>query len=341
MIHHDDLWNQVIERVPKNATEVKILSGYVGPSPINALHKKPNLKCTIIFGLFKENRKKALHDELVRLNYGNVQILYPDLPAHSKCYVWLNSSGEPVRAMIGSANFSSNGLSIPYRESLLETYDDDMTRINNYINLIMKTCRSCEKVSEKELQSNTPKYVIGPDTEEFEEGVAKLNLLDRRGELPTSSGINWGMAEGSHVTIDDAYIPIRKEAIRNHPDLFLPRIILPENVQARGNIDEVVELIWDDGEIMQVKFEGKQDIENDSGVKIKYPKQISSFPNKAIMGKYLRKRIGVPSGVVVKKEDLMRYGSTTILLKKLSEGVYSANFSPNNNEPKIVCIGSK
>lgn len=328
MIYYDNLWNQVIERPPIEADELKILSGFVGPTPIQALHQGVNskLKCTVIFGLFKENRKAILHDELVRLNNGNVRILYPNLPAHSKCYVWL-SNGIPIRGLIGSANFSSNGLRVPYRESLMEVKDSDMRALNSYIDLIKHTCRVCTEVDRSELQERKARYTVGEDTEVFEEGVAKLSLIDRSGEVPVLSGINWGMSPTSHVNIDDAYIPIRKEVIKNHPELFPPRPIA-DGAQTRGSLDEVVELIWDDGIAMQVKFEGTQMISDLNGDVLKYPKQISSFPVKAIMGRYLRNRIGVPSGVVVTKEHLQRYGNSVIQLSLISEGVYSANFAP-------------
>lgn len=331
MIYYDNLWGQVLENTPVGADELKILSGYVGPTPIQELHSgsNANLSCTVIFGLFKENRKAILHDELLRLNNGNVQILYPNLPAHSKCYLWL-SGGVPVRGLIGSANFSSNGLRIPYRESLMEVKDSDMRALNTYIDLIKRTCRICTDIDRSELQERRARRVIGEDTDEFEEGVAKLSLIDRRGEVPALSGLNWGMSPTSHVALDDAYIPIRQEVIRNHPELFPPRPIM-DGAQTRGSLDEVVELIWDDGIAMQVKFEGVQMLSDSNGDMLKYPKQISSFPNKSIMGRYLRGRIGVPSGVVVTREHLERYGNTTIQLSMVSEGVYSANFAPHSN----------
>lgn len=328
MIYYDNLWNQVIEKPPVEADEFKVLSGFVGPTPIQALHNGVNakLKCTVIFGLFKENRKAILHDELTKLNNENVQILYPNLPAHSKCYVWL-SNGIPIRGLIGSANFSANGLRIPYRESLIEVKDSDIKALNTYIELIRRTCRVCTEVDRSELQERKTRYLVGEDTDEFEEGVAKLSLIDRSGEVPALSGLNWGMSPTSHVNIDDAYIPIRKEVIKNHPELFPPRPIF-EGANTRGSLDEVVELIWDDGIAMQVKFEGTQNLSDSNGDVLKFPKQISSFPIKAIMGRYLRARIGVPSGVVVTREDLERYGNTTIQLSMISEGVYSASFAP-------------
>jgi len=43
-----------------------------------------------------------------------------------------------------------------------------------------------------------------------------------------------------------------------------------------------------------------------------YPKQISTAPQKSIMGEYLRFRLGVPLGQMVTINDLHRYGRTDI-----------------------------
>lgn len=233
---------------------------------------------------------------------------------------------------IGSANFSSNGLSIPYRESLMEVRESDLRALNAYIDLIKRTCRTCDSIDRSELLERKTRYIVGVDTSEYEDGVAKLDLLSRNGELPALSGINWGMSTRSHVNPDDGYIPIRTEAIKNHPEIFSPRPIFDEGATTRGTLDEVVELIWDDGAFMQVKFEGTQPITDPNGDIVNYPKNLSSFPNKSIMGRYLRQRIGVPSGVAVTTEDLERYGSHTIRISKISEGVFSADFSPETND---------
>ncbi len=60
---------------------------------------------------------------------------------------------------------------------------------------------------------------------------------------------------------------------------------------------------------------------------IVYPKQISSFPEKDILGKYIRKRLSLPEGARVTKADLERYGRTHVDVSLQSEGVYYFNFS--------------
>ena len=86
--------------------------------------------------------------------------------------------------------------------------------------------------------------------------------------------------------------------------------------------DDNIEIIWDDGTYMTAALEGTQ-----SGV---FPKQIVSSPDKSLLGKYLRNRLGVPSGVAISMIDLLKYGRTNINIWLLSEGIYFFDFSQKN-----------
>ena len=87
-----------------------------------------------------------------------------------------------------------------------------------------------------------------------------------------------------------------------------------------------MELIWDDGEKMVGLLEGQQTKTIDGLV---YPKQLSSRPSKSILGKYLRRRIGVDVKHTITKADLKRYGRTSIDISLIGEGIYYLDFSVN------------
>lgn len=323
MLYYKSLYSQIFDRYPKDADELKILTGYVGPTPIADLQSL-GLKTTVIFGLFNENRKRTLHDQLVKLHRPDNQILYPEILSHSKCYVWLKN-GVPIRALVGSANFSSNGLNNDYREVLFEVDERQASVVNGYIDIIAHSARACTDIDPATTFVETKAQAVARALEEnYESGVAKLSLLTNKGEMPPKSGLNWGMSEDSNVRPNDAYIAIRKANIRLHTDVFSPRHELPPGESSRGNLTEVVELLWDDGTVMQARFEGTQSIAELGDQK--YPKQLASFPNKDILGKYLRKRLGVAEGQPVTKSDLLHYGSTEVQLRLIEEGVYSAKF---------------
>lgn len=141
----------------------------------------------------------------------------------------------------------------------------------------------------------------------------------------------------SHTALGDAYIAIKKDYLKLFPDLF-PRKKYVNGVINIGSTgkpnreNDEVELIWDDGTSMIGLLEGQQDL--DGAI---YPKQLSSSPNKNIIGKYLRMRILGKNSVDdltyddlsrrITKKDLRRYGREDIGISKLGEGIYYMDFS--------------
>ena len=60
---------------------------------------------------------------------------------------------------------------------------------------------------------------------------------------------------------------------------------------------------------------------------IDYPKQIASHPKKKVLGQYIRRRLGVQSGIPITTTHLTAYGRDNIEISLLSEGVYYFDFS--------------
>lgn len=144
--------------------------------------------------------------------------------------------------------------------------------------------------------------------------MPRLTLLTTRGVVHQAGGLNWGWSEIAHVRRFDAYIPIHIGTIRANLDFF-------EN---RDFDNEVLTFIWDDGTIMCGLFEGTQTNIQDN---LLYPKQISSYPHKDILGRYLRRRLGVPDDRRITLEDLQNYGRTTIDINRIAEREYRLDFS--------------
>lgn len=250
MFHYRNLYDLFFANLPRNASEFIALSGFVGPGPISDLNNLP-FDSKIVFGLFKENQKIRLHQQLVGLHNNKIQIFYPDILCHSKIYLWMNDHGVPIRGFIGSANFSTNGLRNDYRESLLEVDHNQLYFLKGYSDIILNSAIPCidTDVSERDEERTT----------ERAGDVCEMVLYDPlSGQTQSSHGLNWGLAEGSHVRPDDACIPIRTSHIRNFPHLFPPLQYDPE--RKRGSLHEVVEIIWDDGVVMQGRLEGSQPV---------------------------------------------------------------------------------
>lgn len=298
-----------------NADEFIALSGYLGPKPVERLRELP-FNSRVIYGMYgAEGIKAGLHNSLTEIqnNVGNLNIYYSQLPVHSKCYAW-RRRGEIIHALIGSANFSVNGLTTPYREVLAETTFDTFAPLNTYINHVLNNSISCLEVGTiKIIESN------------LRLDVCRISLLDNNGEVQDSSGLNWGQSPRSHTNLNDACIVIRVPHIKNYPNLFQPKQLNPLIPDFRGRNrrqNDAIEIIWDEGLIMEGLLEGTQPING-----LIYPKQLSSFPSKATMGEYIRNRIRVPLGQPVRRHHLERYGRTHIDVSLVGEGVYQFDFS--------------
>jgi hypothetical protein len=311
MLHYKNLNKLFFESVPKQATDFIALSGFLGPDPIQKLEELP-FKSTIIYGLQKENQKFLLHQQLLSLHNENRKIYYPDIACHSKCYLWLNGN-IPIKGLIGSANFSSNGLYNDYRETLLEVDENQLYVMKGYIEIILNSAREC----------NT---VVVEETEEVElaynREICEMILYDpSTGQTHNGHGLNWGFAN-ANVRRNDACIPIRMEHIRKYPKLFPP--LQPDPESRKGTLKEVVEYVWDDGVVMQGRLEGSQPLPNSD---LKFPKQLASFPHKDEFGIYIRERLDIPLGQRILREDLVRYGRDTISFSLIEEGIYYLDFS--------------
>ncbi len=307
------------ETVPSD--ELVILSGYLGPNPVDRLKKLP-LNSTVIYGMYGDRGiQQRLHNALIniQITIPRINIFYSTVPIHSKCYIWKNQN-LIQHALIGSANFSTNGLSTPYREILAETTYDTFQPLNDYIDRVMTNSILCTDI--QDVRDGTT--IIQTPSIQISTQFCRMSLLGRGDILYSASGLNWGHGKGN-VTPNDAYIAIKKDYIRQYPNLFPPKqdFAIMTNVGGKPNRhNDTIEIIWDDGIIMDGLLEGSQE---ENG--LKYPKQITSFPRKNLMGEYLRHRLGVPSGKLVSIDDLERYGRTTIDISLQDEGIYYFDFS--------------
>ena len=316
MLYTEDLEELIFNRHQiHESDELIVLSGYLGPSPVARLEQLP-FNSTVIYGMYgSEGIKPTLHNSLISIHNSvdNLNIFYSQLPVHSKCYAW-RRRGEIIHALVGSANFSTNGLSTPFREVLAETTYDTFRPLNAYIQRILNNSISC-------LEVGTNRVIESIINLEF----CSMTLLGRDGQVQNAAGLNWGQNPNNHTTPNDAYIPIRTNHIRDYPYLFPPKQLNPQHTDNRGRLqrhNDAIEIIWDDGLTMEGLFEGSQPV----GDAI-YPKQISSFPVKAQLGEYIRNRIGIPLGQPVRRHHLERYGRTDITVSLLAEGVYKFDFS--------------
>lgn len=328
MLFYQDLEEIIFNRHQIiDADELIVLSGYVGPNPVKRLENLP-LKSLVVYGMYgSDGIGERLNNSLVNLNdtIENTSIIYSTIPVHSKCYIW-KKENVIKHVLIGSANFSTNGLNTPFREVLAETTFDTYYVLKQYLDKILENCIDChDAITKKRFISGNELILQEDDKEILDPNYCKMTLLDpRTGETPDASGINWGQSGRSHTNRNDAYIAIRSNYIKNYPLLFPPKQEFPtrEDPRGRRRNNDSIEIIWDDGTTMEGLLEGTIPIDGKN-----YPKQISSFPNKKILGQYIRRRLGVPDEGKINKKDLERYGRDYITVSLQGEGIYYFDFS--------------
>ncbi len=251
-----DLENIVFNRhTVCNAEELLIITGYIGPDPFSKLKNLP-LDCQVIYGMYgADSIGEKLHNSLNKINSSmtNADLFYSQIAVHAKCYLW-KKDGKIIDALIGSANFSRNGLATPDREVLVEADPSVFEQLESYFDKIFKNSIHCNSDLVTVKSKSIPLIVEGLITE------CKLSFLSKKEgwEVPPGSGLNWGansiqIGGKSHTCIGDAEIRITKEAIKNYPDLFPPKLGTPSKRRGgklRRQNDEI-ELIWDDGVIMK------------------------------------------------------------------------------------------
>lgn len=316
MIHTNNLQELIFNHSPENLDELVIVSGYVGMGPVQMIAKKEHA-VKIVYGMMpSDGVSDVLHKSLKHLDETstNAQIFYKKTkPVHSKCYAW-RKDGKIISALIGSANFSNNGLNSPFKEILTTVDEKDFTDLNNYLNEVMADSERCAgavvtgRIKKHKLVAVETRIPIPAAIST----TLRFSLLTAQGKIPSGSGINWGHGD-SHTHRNDAYIRIPKDVIKFHPGFF--------NSKAEGE-KVPLDILWDDGEVMQGLAEGNQEFEGQV-----YPKQLSSFPEKKIMGSYLRRRMGIASESEVTAADFRNYGRDYIDITFTGPNSYYLDFS--------------
>lgn len=332
MLYYKDLDKTIfgMQHDTASSNNIIIVSGYVGYQTIKMLCEQcSDVQITVVYGMYGSERiSQPLHQALmeVQRQYSNIVILYSTVPVHSKIYTW-NCDAKIEKALVGSANFSISGMMNDYKEVLSDVEKDTYVTLKEYCDYVLSkaiNCNDAEVRFKKVFKASGHSKVAQPL---LDKNVCRATLLDKNGSVSKKSGLNWGLSKG-HVSEGDAYIRITSNYIKLFPSLFPPKkYVGMDNQQSKGKKNrenDEVELIWDDGEKMIGLLEGQQTKQINGLI---YPKQLSTSPSKSILGKYLRKRLGVDLNHTITKSDLLRYGRTCIDISLVGEGIYYLDFS--------------
>lgn len=331
LIYTKNLDDEIINRHKKNdADQLLFLAGYLGPYPVQKLSTSlsaSKIKCDIIYGCFKSaNVTNAYHKVYKNITLKTTtNVFYKNTYNHSKLYMWIKNK-KPIEAIGGSANFSSNGLYKDESETLFDIPNLEFPKLHLLLKNALKDSLICTKVTlppltptALKMTSSTHRFTVLSTSPP----QGKIFLGDKLNHVHDRGALNWGHGK-AHVGKDCAYIPVLSTMIEQLPNLFPQNGINSHAGKGQGfrSSTHIAEALFDDGILMQLSFEGIQTVNGEKCIK-----QITSYPEKNILGRYIRKRLGLNPYDKIEYEHLKNYGRDDITITRVGAGLYEFDFS--------------
>ena len=349
MIYTKGLENLVLKRhLLNNASELLILGGFIGPSPVSKIAKE-TINSKIIYGCKVQASFNETFDKQYKFysKNSNTEVFYKKSYNHSKIYCW-HDNGNVIEIIAGSANFSNNGLTNDYEEILFEVDSSDYNDVYQYLQDSLNDSESCltynykkqhiSKLSKSKQTSNISFDKILSS----QPPSARISFRDRKG-LYTQINSGPRYSANSHVNINDCTIGLKTALVEGIPKLFPNNGINPMIGKGHGRAGKKskfnVEFLWDDGEIMDMSFEQKGKKKSNGHLYKGLRSSGHAKNSNAKLGKYLRKRMGLKSGALFTSKNFKNYGRDHFDLTLMDDGIYYADFSVNtlsksNNDQK-------
>ncbi|MBR5548616.1 MAG: NgoFVII family restriction endonuclease [Kiritimatiellae bacterium] len=328
----DPLQNQ------KKPDTLKIVSGYATPAmavahlmSVRRLSRKLRyalpLNIDLVYGMAGESGVsevydsgfKALREKREFKFNGSFDCSYVKAPlsVHSKVYVWCKGD-KPIRAFMGSANYSERAFKSPTRiETLTEC--DPLSALTFFEEAKSKAI-DCENVDVRKdfkrtkkqqlVNCKSAKFSIEDDesSEYYLCPKLEVSLLTKTGKTGNGSRLNWGVRPSGK--------PRKSGRSRRNPNQSY--IGLPSNVYRSDFFPPKAErftVLTDDNVVMTCVR--AQD----------HGKAIETKDDNSELGLYFRKRLGLQSGAYVRLSDLKKYGRTNVVFWKLGDANYVMDFS--------------
>lgn len=318
MIIHNLYQTVLLDSAEESNCELYIVSGYASATFANKhLSDLDGAVVNLIIGMPGKRTDHSAYLSLLK-RYGDRfrAYYYSDTPSvHSKVYAWFQGN-EPVIAFSGSGNYSRFGF---FSNSQVNQFtEEDPKQVREFFNQLLPNCVPIGEANFPDLSDiiehddTTDSVPPGQIHWEIPGTRVRISFLDSKGRLPTKSGLNWGMPDGTkrrpyrpigqRQSYDQAYLSLKKDV----RDLgFLPE---------KGRENSFT-LVTDDKESFDcvVAQMNRKAIE-------------STFDNSEI-GRYFRKRLGIPFGDPVTVQNLINYGRTDYTLHKIDEETFLLDFS--------------
>ena len=313
----DNLYQEILlAPAKKGADTLYVVSGYASAGmadrhirKVQELLKsdKPPVRVDLIVGMTaKDGIAESTHLGFVSLADKTLKgaftcgYLMEPPPIHAKMYAWFRGD-KPVSGYLGSANYTQQGFFSGQREAMIAA---SPAAIRDFHRSVAKESCYCTHQDVQGLVKKDERAAFAgedvPVAPARAEEKLVVNFLDRSGDLPTRSGLNWGQRPEVGREPNQAYIRLPADVYTGG---FFPE---------RGNH---FTLHTDDGQV--IICARRQD----------HGKAIHSTENNSIIGEYFRRRLGVDLGKLVTKDDLEKYGRTDVAFYKIDDDNYYMDFS--------------
>lgn len=297
------------------ATELLIVSGYASASMAYRHLAIPEIrgngiKVQLIIGMAQSEGISLADHNMFKEIEGtepfecHYRIERPSV--HSKVYVWM-SDGAPVKAFVGSANYTEQGFISNRQENALTDEGSPRSAYDYFLD----TLKGTMEISHDDIDQHVRFYTHGREYQGGDgDDCVTVSLLASRGqwknEVPPRSGLNWGQRPEHKRNSNQAYIQIGAKLGRTG---FFP---------ARPQRFTV---ITDDGLSFEAVRAQKSPRIDSGGDAIETPQ------GNHILGAYFRARLGVQGGALVTRQHLENYGRTDVTFCKLEDETYQMDFS--------------
>lgn len=304
------------------------------------------IKIDILLGMYKGTgitlaKHQKILETLTRINgiTPNIQTtcryIYKDAEVHSKVYTWLRND-IPVAAYAGSANYTINSFRVR-REVLVDCSCKDASEYYN--SLLLDTVDCMDPNVASLIKLNNCQFKCNVNWTRNDEDVSaynyenlnynelmkkkpidtlKVSWLMENGEVGTTSGPNWGMRQkpgyfdkNGKWTLykrdpNQAYIPYNKS--RQKPGFF------PDRIHPWDKNCPLFKAVTKNDGVFFMRMAQDNN------------KALHSAESNALLGKWVRKILGVPFGAPVRLQDFLRYGKTEITFYKFADDVFVMDF---------------
>ena len=284
------------------ASELYIVSGYATASMAHRHLNEPVIKeggtkIRLIYGMAPVAGVSLADDAMFTMlsESGLFECHYRvTQPAvHSKVYVWL-SHDKPIKAFIGSANYTQRGFLGHYQEEAMEETDPVFA-----LQYCQSVLSGALEIGHEDIEEHVTLFSPEQQNTNSEDCVT-LSLVTRRGIVAGRSGLNWGQRPEHHRNPNQAYLRIPAHIAQTG---FFP----PRATQFTVCTDDratFIAVVAQDGD-----------------------KAIHTPDGNNILGEYFRRRLGVPLGAPVTRAHLDAYGRTDVRFCKLEEETFEMDFS--------------